>query len=57
VLCAVNIPPADLRSLSLYYYAVCGHMCVSSVCVWCSYLLVVCLEDPLKMVVKKDRNM
>jgi hypothetical protein len=33
VLCAVTIPPADLRSLSLYYYAVCGHMCMSSVCV------------------------
>ena len=31
VLCAVTIPPADLRSLSLYYYAVCGHMCMSSV--------------------------
>ena len=26
VLCAVTIPPADLRSLSLYYYAVCGHI-------------------------------
>jgi len=23
VLCAVTIPPADLRSLSLYYHAVC----------------------------------
>jgi hypothetical protein len=23
VLCAVTIPPADLPSLSLYYYAVC----------------------------------
>jgi hypothetical protein len=22
--CAVTIPPADLRSLSLYYYTVCG---------------------------------
>jgi len=32
VLCAVTIPPADLRSLSLYYYAVCGRMCMSSVC-------------------------
>jgi len=27
VLCAVTIPPADLRSLSSYYYAVCGRMC------------------------------
>jgi hypothetical protein len=26
VLCAVTIPPADLRSLSLYYYTVCGRM-------------------------------
>src|SRR5215475_3520062 len=24
VLCAVTIPPADMRSLSLYYYTVCG---------------------------------
>jgi len=31
VLCAVTVPPADLRSLSLYYYAVCGRMCMSSV--------------------------
>jgi len=31
VLCAVTIPPADLRSLSLYYYAVCGRMFISSV--------------------------
>ena len=31
VLCAFTIPPADLRSLSLYYYAVCGRMCMSSV--------------------------
>ena len=44
VLCAVTIPPADLRSLSSYYYAVCGRMCMSSVCVWCSAcLLVICL--------------
>ena len=43
VLCAVTIPPADLRSLRLYYYAVCGRMCMSSVCVWCSCLLVICL--------------
>ena len=43
MLCAVTIPPADLRSLSLYYYAVCGRMCMSSVCVWCSCLLVICL--------------
>ena len=40
MLCAVTISPADLRSLSLYYYAVCGRMCMSSVCVWCSCLLV-----------------
>jgi hypothetical protein len=31
VLCAVTIPPADLRSLSLYYYTVCSRMCMSSV--------------------------
>ena len=43
VLCAVTIPPADLRSLSLYYYAVCGRMCLSSVRIWCSCLLVICL--------------
>jgi len=45
VLCAVTIPPADLRSLSLYYYAECGRMCMSSVCVWCSCLLVICLYN------------
>ena len=39
MLCAVTIPPADLRSLSLYYYAVCGRMCMSSARVWCSCLL------------------
>ena len=27
LLCAVTIPLADLLSLSLYYYAVCGCMC------------------------------
>jgi len=32
VLCTVTIPPADLRSLSLYYYAVCGRMCVICAC-------------------------
>jgi len=32
VLCAVTIPLADLRSLSSYYCAVCGRMCMSSVC-------------------------
>ena len=42
VLCAVTIPPADLRSLSSYYYTVCGRMCMSSVWVWCSCLLVIC---------------
>jgi hypothetical protein len=31
---------ADLRSLSSYYYAVCGRLCMSSVCVWCSCLMV-----------------
>jgi len=41
VLCAVTISPADLRSLRLYYYAVCGRMCMSSVRVWCSCLLVI----------------
>ena len=39
--CAVTIPPADLRSLSSYYYAVCGRMCMSSMCVWRSCLLVI----------------
>jgi hypothetical protein len=43
VFCAVTIPPADLHSLSLYCYAVCGRMCMSSVRVWCSCLLVICL--------------
>jgi hypothetical protein len=27
--------------LSLYYYTVCGRMCMSSVRVWCSCLLVI----------------
>ena len=44
MLCAVTVPHADLRSLSLYYYAVCGRMCMSSVRVWCSCLLVICLS-------------
>jgi hypothetical protein len=35
---AVTFPPADLRLLSLYYYALCGRMCMSSVRVWCSCL-------------------
>ena len=39
--CAVTIPHADLRSLSLYYYAVCGRMCISSVRVWCSCLFLI----------------
>ena len=30
MLCAITIPPADLRSLSLYYYAICGRMGMSS---------------------------
>ena len=32
MLCAITIPPADLRLLNLYYYAVCSRMCMSSVC-------------------------
>jgi hypothetical protein len=43
VLRAVTIPPAGLPLLSLYYYVVCGRMCMSSACVWCSCLLVICL--------------
>jgi hypothetical protein len=43
VLCAVTILPADLRSLSLYCYTVCGRMCMLSVRVWCSCPLVICL--------------
>jgi hypothetical protein len=39
VLCAVTIPPADLRPLGLYYYTICGSMCMPSVCVWCSLSL------------------
>ena len=31
MLCAVTVPAADLHSLSSYYYAVCGRMCMSSV--------------------------
>ena len=31
LLCAVTIPPVDLRSLSSHYYAVCGRMYMSSV--------------------------
>ena len=61
VLCAVTVPPADLRSLSSYYYAVCGRMYISSVIQ--QFLRIISttaqstVEDPLKMVVKKDRNM
>ena len=40
MLCAVTIPPADLRSLSSYYYAVCGRMCMLSVCVCLVFLSV-----------------
>ena len=43
MLCAVTIPPVDLRSLSLDYYAVCGRMYMLSVRVWCSCLLVICV--------------
>ena len=32
MLCDLTVPPADLRSLSLYYYAVCGRMCVICAC-------------------------
>jgi len=46
VLCAVTIPPADLRSLSLYYQSAGGIVTAESTA-----------EDPLKMVEKKDRNM
>ena len=42
VLCAITVPPADLRSLNSYYYAVCDLMSMSSVCVWFSCLLVIC---------------
>jgi hypothetical protein len=42
VLCALTIRHTDLRSLSSYYYTVCGRMCMSSVGVWCSCLLVIC---------------
>jgi hypothetical protein len=44
VLCAVTLLPADLRSLNLYYYAVCGRMYMSSVRVWCSCQLVICIS-------------
>ena len=40
MLCAVTIPPADLRSLSLYYYAVCSRMCMSSVMLYYSVISV-----------------
>jgi hypothetical protein len=43
VLCAVTILLADLRSLSLCCYTVCGRMCMSSVRVWCSCPLVIYL--------------
>ena len=56
VLCAVTIPLADLRSLSLYYYTVCGRMCVSSVCVWCSCLLVICLCFTTQRTQSSGRN-
>ena len=67
VLCAVTIPLADLRSLSWYYYAVCGRMCMSSVIQHNErnehksaggiVTAQSTAEDPLKMVMKKDRNM
>jgi len=43
LVCWWSASQADLRSLSLYYYALCGRMCMLSVCVWCSCLLVICL--------------
>ena len=58
VLCAVTIPPADLRSLSLYYYAVCGRMCMSSVRVWCScqkYLTAVVLKLIVTMILNMTK--
>jgi hypothetical protein len=58
VLCAVTIPPNDLRSLSLYYYAVCGRMCMSSVRVWSSCLFVTKHSGgPPEDGREKDRNM
>jgi len=36
VLCAITIPPADLRLLSLYYYAVCGRKIYYSIFIWSS---------------------
>jgi hypothetical protein len=50
VLCAVTISSADLHSLSLYYYTVCGRMRMSSVLVWCSCLLVFLLVNCLSIV-------
>ena len=53
VLCAVTTPPTVLRSLSSYY-TVCGRMCMSAGGVVTAQSTA---KDPLKMVVKKDRNM
>jgi hypothetical protein len=61
VLCAVTIPPSDLRSLSLYYYTVCGHAKQHRLNERKSEggtaTAQSTAEDPLKMVVKKDGNM
>ena len=56
VFCAVTIPPADLHSLSSYYYAVWGRMCMSSVCVWCSCLLVITNRQEHQTVHKQITN-
>ena len=56
MLCAVTISPADLRSLSSYYYAVCGRMCMSSVRVWCSCLLVICVIIRTQRTQNSGRN-
>ena len=53
MLCAVTTPPTVLRSLSSYY-TVCGRMCMSAGGVVTAQSTA---KDPLKMVVKKDRNM
>jgi hypothetical protein len=51
VLCAVTIPPADLRSLNLYYYAVCGHMCMSCVC-----LVFMSVGDLLQQIIDRQEH-
>jgi hypothetical protein len=46
--------PADLLSLSLYHYAVCGRICMLSVGVWCSCLLVNCLWTVVCFTINKE---